>query len=98
MPFEVVFILGTSIGITWLVKQIIKCNGWGGLHSFISDGKNKVLDDLGDSGAGFDGNSHACWKSLLVLTDRCYHKSRVKALLTQLYVPRLKVYEDKRIL
>lgn len=42
----------------------------------------KVLDDLGDSGAGFDGNSHVCWNSSLVLTDRCYHKSRVKELLT----------------
>ena len=75
VPFEVVFLLGTSFGITRLVKQIIKRNGWGGLRSFISDGKNKVPDDLGDSGAGFDGNSQACWNSLLVLTDRCYHKS-----------------------
>lgn len=85
VPFEVVFILGSSFSITWLVKQIIKRNGWGGLQSFISDGKNKVLDDLGDSGAGFDGNSHACWNSSLVLTDRCYHKSRVKALLRFTY-------------
>lgn len=84
-PFEVAFLLGTSFGITRLVKQIIKCNGFGGLWSFISDGKNKVLDDLGDSGAGFDGNSHACWYCLLVLTDRCYHPSRDKELLTQLY-------------
>lgn len=98
VPFEVVFLLGTSFGVTWLVKQIIKCNGLGGLWSFISDGKNKVLDDLGDSGAGFDGNSHACWNSLLVLTDRCYHQSRVKELLTQLYILRLKVYRDKVIL
>lgn len=65
MPFEVGFLLETSFGVTQLVKQIIKCNGWGGLQSFISDGKNKVPDDLGDSGAGFDGNSHACWNSLL---------------------------------
>lgn len=84
-PFEVAFLLGTSFGIMRLVKQIIKCNGLGGLWSFISDGKNKVLDDLGDSGAGFDGNSHACWYCLLVLTDRCYHLSRDKELLTQLY-------------
>lgn len=47
VPFEVVFLLGASFGVTWLVKQIIKCNGLGGLQSFISDGKNKVLDDLG---------------------------------------------------
>lgn len=47
MPFEVVFLLGTSCGVTWLVKQIIKCNGLGGLGSFISEGKNKVPDDLG---------------------------------------------------
>lgn len=46
-PFEVVFLLGTSFGVTRLVKQIIKCNGWGGLQSFISDVKNKVADDLG---------------------------------------------------
>ncbi len=98
VPFEVVFLLETSFGVTWLVKQIIKRNGWGGLQSFISDGKNKVLDDLGDSEAGFDGNSHACWNSLLVLTDRCYHKSRFKELLTQLYILRLKVYGDKIIL
>lgn len=84
-PFEVAFLLGTSFGITRVVKQIIKCNGLGGLWSFISDGKNKVLDDLGDSGAGFDGNSHACWYCLLVLTDRCYHLSWDKELLTQLY-------------
>ncbi len=31
VPFEVVFILETSFSITWLVKQIIKCNGWGGI-------------------------------------------------------------------
>lgn len=65
VPFEVVFLLGIGFGVTWLLKQIIKCNGWRGLQSFISNGKNKVLDDLGDSGAGFDGNSHACWNSLL---------------------------------
>lgn len=47
VPFEVVFLLGSSFGVTRLVKQIIKCNGWGGLRSFISDGKNKVADDLG---------------------------------------------------
>ena len=47
VPFEVGFLLGTSFGVTRLVKQIIKRNGWGGLQSFISDGKNKVLDDLG---------------------------------------------------
>lgn len=99
MPFEVVFLLRTSFGVTLLVKQIIKHNGWGGLQSFISDGKNKVFDDLGDSGTGFDGNSQACWNSLLVLTDRCYHKSRVKELLTQLYILRLEnVYGDKAFL
>lgn len=64
VPFEVVFLLGTSFGVMWLVKQIIKCNGLGGLQSFIFEGKNKVHADLGDSGAGFDGNSHACWKQL----------------------------------
>lgn len=95
VPFEVVFLLGSSFGVARLVKQIIKCNGWGGLQSFIADGKNKVLDDLGDSGAGFDGNSHACWNSLVVLTDRCYHKSRVKEL--QLYILKPKVYGDKVI-
>lgn len=47
MPFEVLFLLGSSFGVTWLVKQIIKCNGLGGLGSFISEGKNKVFDDLG---------------------------------------------------
>lgn len=47
MPFEVAFLLGSSFGVTRLVKQIIKRNGWGGLQSFISDGKNKVSDDLG---------------------------------------------------
>lgn len=91
MPFEVVLLLGNSFAVTQLVKQIIKCNGWGGLQRFISDGRNKVLDDLGDSGVGFDGNSHACWNSLLALTDRCYHKSRVKELLSQPYVVRLNV-------
>lgn len=45
--FEVAFLLGASSGVTWLVKQIIKRNGLGGLGSFISEGKNKVLDDLG---------------------------------------------------
>lgn len=47
MPFEVVFLLGNSFSVTWLVKQIIKCNGLGGLGNFISEGKNKVFDDLG---------------------------------------------------
>lgn len=47
LPFEVVFLLGSSFSVTWLVKQIIKCNGLGGLGSFISEGKNKVFDDLG---------------------------------------------------
>lgn len=94
VPFEVVLLLGTRFGVTRLAKQIIKRNGWGGLQSFISDGKNKVPDDLGDSGVGFDGNSHACWNSLLALTDRCYHKSRVKELLSLLYVLRPKVHRD----
>lgn len=56
--------------------------------------RTKFLMIWGDSGAGFDGNSHACWDSLHVLTDRCYHKSRVKELLTQLYILGLKVYGD----
>lgn len=46
-PFEVVFLLETSLGVTRLVKQTIKHNGRGGLHSFISEGKNKVRDDPG---------------------------------------------------
>lgn len=46
-PFEVVFLLKNSFGVTWLVKQIIKCNGLGGLGRFISEGKNKAFDDLG---------------------------------------------------
>lgn len=29
MPFEVGFLLETSFGVTRLVKQIIKRNGWG---------------------------------------------------------------------
>lgn len=47
LPFEVVFLLESSFSVTWLVKQIIKCNGLGGLGSFISADKNKVFDDLG---------------------------------------------------
>lgn len=39
--------LSFFFGVTWLVKQIIKCNGLGGWGSFISEGKNKVPDDLG---------------------------------------------------
>lgn len=39
--------LSFFFSVTWLVKQIIKCNGLGGLGSFISEGKNKVPDDLG---------------------------------------------------
>lgn len=28
VPFEVAFLLGTRFGVTQLVKQIIKLNGW----------------------------------------------------------------------
>lgn len=65
VPFEVAFLHETSFALAWIVKQTIKHNGLGGLQSFISEGKNKVHDDPGDSGDGLDGNSHTCWNSLL---------------------------------
>lgn len=79
-PFEVVLLLGTSFGVTQLVKQIIKHNGWEDCKALSLMARTKFLmiwgilelDLMGIPMPAGTVYFETIWS---VLTDRCYHKS-----------------------